>query len=241
MLDDPELITPAGALQMMLAVSAPHLAGKVTLEWFHQKQRDHAEVEWQPCRGDGFPLPGRFALKQGLDIAARLDEETQIAADAVAELYAHIRELKIGLWGISKDGKDRSRISKDHRQTGDLNIWTEVFECDVPAFRYTAVRCVKADVMEIVNASIEHVARIVGPAPAELSAEQQPLPDAPRTHSKQYKRDLARAAIDALWSPDGAPDTVAPKEICSRVAGWLKVNGHPSVSDDTILRAAGRK
>jgi hypothetical protein len=152
MLDDPELITPAGALQMMLAVSAPHLAGKVTLEWFHLKQHDHAEVEWQPRPGEGFPPPGRFALKQGLDIATRLDDETRIAADAVNALYERIQQLDIGLWGVPQGGKDQIQIPKRHRQAGSLNIWTEVFEGEVPAFRYTAVHCVKADVVKIAKA-----------------------------------------------------------------------------------------
>jgi hypothetical protein len=62
------------------------------------------------------------------------------------------------------------------------------------------------------------------------------------------KRDRANTAIHALW-PDGIPDrTILPNgKLCQRVTEWLKDDCRqrrvPLIlpSDDTILRAAGRK
>jgi hypothetical protein len=173
----PTLIEPAEALQILLAMNNPNLAGKVTLAWFHDKQRENAVFEWWPermgcqgpvpevavnqgpvcevpvkVRGIGPPLVlpprGRFVVMQGLDIAASLDEETKVAVATITAFDEAIRKLKIGLWGRPKEGKDREPILTDHQQEGSLNIWTEVFEGPF-GIAYTSARCVRADVTEV--------------------------------------------------------------------------------------------
>jgi hypothetical protein len=54
------------------------------------------------------------------------------------------------------------------------------------------------------------------------------------------KADLVRQAIEAVW-PDGVPKDLLNKQIEREVGDWLKQQGNPPISRDTILRAAGRK
>jgi hypothetical protein len=64
----------------------------------------------------------------------------------------------------------------------------------------------------------------------------------------QNKRTRAKQAITALW-PAGAPPAAAlpPGVLCAKVSDWLKADCEThhlprlDISDDTILRAAGRK
>jgi hypothetical protein len=77
--------------------------------------------------------------------------------------------------------------------------------------------------------------------------EQPPAANEPRERSRprpkaQPARDRALDAIKVLY-PDGVPQqaTEPNKNLCQRVAAWLKESGVPDVSDDTILRAAGRR
>jgi hypothetical protein len=62
------------------------------------------------------------------------------------------------------------------------------------------------------------------------------------TSRNQPTRERAQRALNALY-PDRLPDqaTVPNAILCGRVGEWLKENGLPDVSDDTILRAAGRR
>jgi hypothetical protein len=57
----------------------------------------------------------------------------------------------------------------------------------------------------------------------------------------QPTRERAKAAIDELY-PQGVPSQAAlpNKKLCRRIGEKLKERGLPHVSDDTILRAAGR-
>jgi hypothetical protein len=63
---------------------------------------------------------------------------------------------------------------------------------------------------------------------------------------KRPKRDLAEKAINDLW-PNGIPKELLRKQIKKVVSNWItdyckrKNIPKPIVSDDTILRAAGRK
>jgi predicted DNA-binding transcriptional regulator AlpA len=71
---------------------------------------------------------------------------------------------------------------------------------------------------------------------------EKPMPKPTRLR-KQPKRELAEQAVAALW-PDGVPGqgTLPNKRLVERVKGYLHKNDmHASISDDTILRAAGRK
>jgi hypothetical protein len=55
-------------------------------------------------------------------------------------------------------------------------------------------------------------------------------------------RDSAQRAITALY-PRGVPDqaTISNAQLCRDAGEWLKQNRFTNVSDDTILRAAGRR
>jgi hypothetical protein len=55
-------------------------------------------------------------------------------------------------------------------------------------------------------------------------------------------RVAARRAIDALY-PNGVPDqaNISNARLCRATGEWLKRNGYANISDDTILRAAGRR
>jgi hypothetical protein len=73
----------------------------------------------------------------------------------------------------------------------------------------------------------------------------RPLPatDQPKT-AKRRRGSLERAqrAIAALF-PEPVPDQVLlpNKVLCGRVHKWLEKSGLPKISDETILRAAGRR
>jgi hypothetical protein len=76
-----------------------------------------------------------------------------------------------------------------------------------------------------------------------------PPPSSPPTAagkagSKAPKLERAQRAIAACF-PSGVPDVAAlsNKELCRKIADWLKVQAPPqgAISDDTILRAAGRR
>jgi hypothetical protein len=73
---------------------------------------------------------------------------------------------------------------------------------------------------------------------AEGSRERLPRP----RRKSQTGRDGARRALAALY-PDGVPDAVAVPNatLCRIVGDKLKELGLPHISDDAILRAAGRR
>jgi hypothetical protein len=54
------------------------------------------------------------------------------------------------------------------------------------------------------------------------------------------KRDLARRAINDIWSGD-IPIEISNKQIAKQVGEHLKQQGRSDIGSDTILRAAGRK
>jgi hypothetical protein len=62
------------------------------------------------------------------------------------------------------------------------------------------------------------------------------------TGRNQPTRERALRALNALYR-DRLPDqaTVPNAILCGRVGEWLRQNGLPDVSDDTILRAADRR
>jgi hypothetical protein len=54
-------------------------------------------------------------------------------------------------------------------------------------------------------------------------------------------RERVRQAAIELWGTAGPPDHLSNLSICREVAQWLKKNHQADISDDTILRAVGRK
>ena len=49
-------------------------------------------------------------------------------------------------------------------------------------------------------------------------------------------------ALQKIYSDSVPAQSTEPnKDLCKKVGDWLKANGLPSVKDDTILRAAGRR
>ena len=63
-----------------------------------------------------------------------------------------------------------------------------------------------------------------------------------RRTRRRPNRERAQLAILAVY-PDGVPSPIVEPNamLCRRVGDWLKDNHLPDVSDDTILRAAGRR
>jgi hypothetical protein len=92
------------------------------------------------------------------------------------------------------------------------------------------------------------------PAPEPSSQQEQPpQPSGSATQSakktsRAKRRERARQAIEAMW-PDGVPNQtiISNGQLCKRVADWLKEDCKrrkvppEQISDDTILRAAGRQ
>jgi hypothetical protein len=73
---------------------------------------------------------------------------------------------------------------------------------------------------------------------AEIDVQPETLP---RTR-RQPALERAQGVVNQLF-PDGIPDQVKLPNtlLCSRVGAHLKEANLPPVSDDTILRAAGRR
>lgn len=69
-----------------------------------------------------------------------------------------------------------------------------------------------------------------------------PADDEQDGQSRRPARERARIAIDELY-PNGVPNraAVSNARLCRQVGDRLKTIGLPDVSDDTILRAAGRR
>jgi hypothetical protein len=107
-----------------------------------------------------------------------------------------------------------------------------------------------------IQLSVEDAERIWGssqcPLPESLTraldagnASAQPEGRRPeRQHRPRGRptRERVQGAIAALY-PNGVPDQVAVsnKQLCGAVGDWLKHNKLRDVSDDTILRAVGRR
>jgi hypothetical protein len=70
--------------------------------------------------------------------------------------------------------------------------------------------------------------------------EQVPQQSSQRKHRPTFER--AKGIIEEIY-PDGPPDQATEPNavLCRRVSDKLKAAGLRSVSDDTILRAAGRR
>jgi hypothetical protein len=79
-------------------------------------------------------------------------------------------------------------------------------------------------------------------ARSQGEATQHPSRETGATRRSQPAFERARRAIEELY-PDGVPGQAdVPNAIlCRRVGVKLKNEGRPNVSDDTILRAAGRR
>jgi hypothetical protein len=85
-------------------------------------------------------------------------------------------------------------------------------------------------------------------APASELGPPQDDPPAKRTERRRDRRIRAKMAVDALW-PERVPDpSILPNgPLCKKVNEWLKKDceqqniSHVPISDDTILRAAGRR
>jgi hypothetical protein len=104
------------------------------------------------------------------------------------------------------------------KQHGYWNLeWIEVF---------------KTDVTNVLCSAPKEGKPAAKNAPGKLGARSRSRPSFER----------AQRAFKALY-PDGAPTQadVSNKILCWRIAQWLSENGLVSVSDDSILRAVGRR
>ena len=94
--------------------------------------------------------------------------------------------------------------------------------------------------LEWIELSRTHVTNVL--CAAETPESAQPARETgPRSRSRP-KLESAQRAIKELY-PHGVPDQAAEPNVtlCRRVGEWLKDKGLPDVSDDTILRATGRR
>ncbi len=93
--------------------------------------------------------------------------------------------------------------------------------------------------IELSRADVTNVLCTV-PAAGESSAQAQA-----KTTLKTRRRPTLERAQHAIQSvyPDGVPSQVVEPNatLYRHIGDWLKGNGLPNVSDDTILRAAGRR
>jgi hypothetical protein len=80
--------------------------------------------------------------------------------------------------------------------------------------------------------------RIANPKTADIAVDKGIVASQPKRRKSQPAYERARRAIVALY-PNGVPDaaTESNKKLCKRVSEALS----EAVSDDTILRAAGRR
>jgi hypothetical protein len=116
--------------------------------------------------------------------------------------------------------------------------WTisllEVWQPDIVALSRTAPSCpARPD-----DESAHHGSNAAPASRVESGSQQQPR----RRPKTQTGRDRARMAIQALF-PAALPDqaTVPNSTLCKQVSERLKDLGLAATSDDTILRAAGRR
>jgi hypothetical protein len=73
------------------------------------------------------------------------------------------------------------------------------------------------------------------------STEKQAVP-VKRATSSRPGRERALKALNEVYSNDFPDQASEPNaRLCKKVGEWLKAAGLPDVSDDTILRAAGRR
>ena len=96
--------------------------------------------------------------------------------------------------------------------------------------------------LEWIELSSADVASVLSPAGERNRVDQRSLPKAaPRTRSRPA-RDRVLQVIHELFPQGVPPSADMPNSLlCQRVGQELKERGKPDVSDDTILRAAGRR
>jgi hypothetical protein len=86
--------------------------------------------------------------------------------------------------------------------------------------------------------------RVHSPEAEETATEQghREVASQPKRRKSQPLRERARRELEVLY-PSGVPDAVSlsDQKLCTQVSERLKKAGHEAVSNDTILRAAGRR
>jgi hypothetical protein len=94
------------------------------------------------------------------------------------------------------------------------------------------------DLIEVSTADVKNV--LIGSAGGLAQVGERPQPRPRKKSGPAIER--TRRVIDELY-PGGVPDqaTVPNVSLCNRVGTKLKEARLPAVSDDTILRAAGRR
>jgi hypothetical protein len=86
--------------------------------------------------------------------------------------------------------------------------------------------------------------RVHSPEAEETATEEghREVASQPKRRKSQHLRERARRELEALY-PSGVPDAVSlsDQKLCTQVSERLKKAGYEAVSNDTILRAAGRR
>jgi hypothetical protein len=105
-------------------------------------------------------------------------------------------------------------------------------------------------VAELVKFAIKHglspnfLAHLIPEQTTPKADLRTPSIDRTTSNARAHRptRERAQRAIEAVYGSNIPDQTSEPNAIlCRKIGDWLKANKLPEVSDDTILRAAGRR
>ena len=146
------------------------------------------------------------------------------------EMAREIPAVEIGTLRLQDDSDDKDCLVPEDWRVARGSNWNNLRGYrNVLVFRDDVLRAFPADVSKAPGAGNEK-------EEIQEPSQQKPLSRNVRA------RERASRAVRSLY-PDGVPDqaTLPNKTLCRKVSDWLKSKPLPSVSDPTILRAAGRR
>ena len=156
--------------------------------------------------------------------------DLQGSAVETNEMAREISLDEIASSRLQDDGHDKDCLIPEDWRVAHGSNWNNLRGYrNVRVFRDDVLRAFPADVSKAPGAGNEK-------EEIQKPSQQKPLVG----HGAALER--ASRAVRSLY-PDGVPDqvTLPNKTLCREVSDWLKSKPLPSVSDPTILRAAGRR
>lgn len=165
---------------------------------------------------------------------AMIDGAIKIRCKPRKHLHSPMRPPKTPLEGIFQVPDDLKPDDLDWANSRPTQPWL------VPRGAYRPCGHWHLDWIKLLKADVTN-ALCSAPGKAKPASENAPAKPAARSRSRPaFER--AQRAFRALY-PDGAPTQadVPNKILCEKIAQWLKKKDLPSVSDDSILRAVGRR
>ena len=129
--------------------------------------------------------------------------------------------------------KAERRSAEMRFQYGQVNYWLRRRRYPCPQVPYA--KFVKKFTAEFPSAPPPRATSRPQPKAQEVASEE-------RVTSRQPSRERARRALHAKYGNDLPDQASLPNSLlCKEVGDWLKTNNWPTVSDDTMLRAARRR